>query len=301
MIENGQEFSLRWNNHEHNLCRVLESMLKREVLVDVTLFSEGKSHRVHRAVLSACSPYFEELFIENVTAHPIIILKDVKAEELKSLIDYMYTGQVTVSQSELSGFLKTAESLKIRGLAYAIPNAATDTGGENSEGCDPPGPRKRKLSSKTGDGELKTDDFSYQGPTDLSIPKSDIPELLPVVPIRQESCLVNLSKPSIFVKPRETMMTPPVVDLNKAAENIVERNGYSSFRMDGVFAQPEMPELLVNPCGLKEEARSEKLEPKMNQHFSNLSDDEEVEHNIGEISDNFDGNRSFPYFFILFF
>jgi len=112
-----QEFCLRWNNHKNNLCTVLDSMLKREILVDATLSCEGKSFRVHRAVLSACSPYFEELFAEtNHNVYPIIILKDVQPEELKSLIDYCYTGRVTVGQSQLGGFLKVAEILKIRGL-----------------------------------------------------------------------------------------------------------------------------------------------------------------------------------------
>lgn len=71
-------------------CLVLESMLKRGVLVDVTLSCEGKSMKVHRAILSACSTYFENLFIEMEHPHPIIILKDVKSEELKSLVDVSY-------------------------------------------------------------------------------------------------------------------------------------------------------------------------------------------------------------------
>ena len=85
-----QEFSLRWNNYENNLCLVLESMLKRGALVDVTLSCEGTSLKVHRAILSACSPYFEELFIQTDHSHPIVILKDVKAEELQALIDVNY-------------------------------------------------------------------------------------------------------------------------------------------------------------------------------------------------------------------
>lgn len=82
-----QVFSLRWSNHENNLCIILESMLKRGILVDVTLSCEGKSLKVHRAILSACSPYFEELFTETDHSHPIIILKDVKPEELQALVD----------------------------------------------------------------------------------------------------------------------------------------------------------------------------------------------------------------------
>lgn len=55
--------------------------------MDVTLSCDGRNLRVHRAVLSACSPYFENLFIETEHPHPIIILKDVKGEELQALVD----------------------------------------------------------------------------------------------------------------------------------------------------------------------------------------------------------------------
>merc|ERR1712136_413756 len=141
-------------------------MLKRKILVDVTLSAEGKPYKVHKAVLSACSPYFEELFIDNTNSHLIIILKDVKAQDLESLIDYMYTGQVTIGQSELTEFLKTAESLKIRGLAYPLPikedeveisgtsrNSVSAEGAENDEECSPPLNRKRKLLTQKGQSE----------------------------------------------------------------------------------------------------------------------------------------------------
>lgn len=58
--------------------------------MDVTLSCEGKSLRLHRAILSACSPYFENLFSETEHPHPIIILKDVKSEELQSLVDVRF-------------------------------------------------------------------------------------------------------------------------------------------------------------------------------------------------------------------
>lgn len=54
--------------------------------------------------------------------HPIIILKDVKYPELKAMLDYMYRGEVNISQDLLGSFLKAAESLQIKGL--------TDSGGE---------------------------------------------------------------------------------------------------------------------------------------------------------------------------
>lgn len=48
--------------------------------------------------------------------HPILILKDIKFQELKSMLDYMYRGEVNISQEELGTFLKAAESLQIKGL-----------------------------------------------------------------------------------------------------------------------------------------------------------------------------------------
>ena len=233
-----QEFSLRWNNHERNLCTVLESMLKRKILVDVTLSAEGKPYKVHKAVLSACSPYFEELFIDNTNSHLIIILKDVKAQDLESLIDYMYTGQVTIGQSELTEFLKTAESLKIRGLAYPLPikedeveisgtsrNSVSAEGAENDEECSPPLNRKRKLLTQKGQSEFKYKMVNQNAPTDLSIPKPD--SRLSSDLLQLSSCsnsAVDFSKPNIFVKPKESLMTSLTPDLSDPSpENSCER------------------------------------------------------------------------------
>lgn len=49
--------------------------------------------------------------------HPIVILKDVRFVDLKSIIDFMYRGEVNVAQDQLSSLLKTAETLKVKGLA----------------------------------------------------------------------------------------------------------------------------------------------------------------------------------------
>ena len=46
-----------------------------------------------------------------------MILKDVKWEELKAVVEFMYRGEINVSQEQLAPLLKVAESLKIRGLA----------------------------------------------------------------------------------------------------------------------------------------------------------------------------------------
>nr|XP_022918169.1 protein tramtrack, alpha isoform-like isoform X2 [Onthophagus taurus] len=112
-----QQYCLKWNNHQPNFISVFSSLLNSESLVDVTLSAEGRHVQAHKLVLSACSSYFQSLFTMNPCQHPIVILKDVKFTDLKVMVDFMYYGEVNVSQEQLPHILKTAEMLKIKGLA----------------------------------------------------------------------------------------------------------------------------------------------------------------------------------------
>ncbi|XP_068202238.1 protein bric-a-brac 1-like isoform X3 [Palaemon carinicauda] len=113
-----QQFCLRWNNFQANIVSSFETLLDREEFVDVTLSAEGKSLKAHRVLLSACSPYFRDLFRDlPAHQHPVIVLRDTSFTELKSLLSFIYHGEVNVSQERLGLLLKTAEALRIKGLA----------------------------------------------------------------------------------------------------------------------------------------------------------------------------------------
>ncbi|XP_064103811.1 longitudinals lacking protein, isoforms H/M/V-like isoform X2 [Macrobrachium nipponense] len=114
---NQDQFLLKWNNHQTNFVEVFSYLRTQDAFVDVTLACDGKSFSAHKVVLSACSPYFQTLFQTNPCKHPIVFLKDVKGQELEALIEFIYKGEVSVSQSELGSLISTAENLKIKGLA----------------------------------------------------------------------------------------------------------------------------------------------------------------------------------------
>uniref|UniRef100_A0A2M4CYC8 Uncharacterized protein n=1 Tax=Anopheles darlingi TaxID=43151 RepID=A0A2M4CYC8_ANODA len=111
-----QRFCLRWNNHQTNLLSVFDQLLHDETFIDVTLAVEGHHLKAHKMVLSACSPYFQQLFVNHPERHPIVILRDVPFKDMKCLLDFMYRGEVSVDQDRLAAFLRVAESLRIKGL-----------------------------------------------------------------------------------------------------------------------------------------------------------------------------------------
>jgi lipid II:glycine glycyltransferase (peptidoglycan interpeptide bridge formation enzyme) len=62
MDDDGEQFSLRWNNFHTNLSSGFYELFEEKNLVDVTLACEGQYIQAHRAVLTVCSPYFKSLF-----------------------------------------------------------------------------------------------------------------------------------------------------------------------------------------------------------------------------------------------
>lgn len=126
-----QQFCLRWNNYHSNLSTVFDQLFQAESFVDVTLIGEGRPIKAHKMVLAASSPYFQTIFQETPCKHPVVIIKDVKWEDLKALVEFMYRGEINVAQEQLRPLLNLAQMFQIRGL--------TDVSHEDVE-PEPPAP-----------------------------------------------------------------------------------------------------------------------------------------------------------------
>ena len=130
----------------------------------------------------------------------------------------MYSGQVTVSQSKLPSFLKTAQSLQIRGLANAghkqQEQQPEDVLNTSSESHIPLRKRRRNLSSDVTINPKDPFCPSGEGPTDLSLPKFEANvSFQPVIQAVSYSTVDNANQPSkIYLKPKEALISPPASD-----------------------------------------------------------------------------------------
>ncbi|XP_042216704.1 signaling mucin HKR1-like isoform X2 [Homarus americanus] len=140
--------SLKWNNHKSTFFHVLSTLREKHTYTDVTLACDGRLYPAHKFVLSTCSEYFSDIFTSTTGNNIVIVLKDVRRQDLEYLLDYMYLGQVDVAQSELSSLIKTAECLRIKGLAIPDdePQQTPRRGPEerDREGS-PPSKKKRHM------------------------------------------------------------------------------------------------------------------------------------------------------------
>lgn len=75
----------------------------------------GVSFKAHKLILAACSKHFQVLFEEMPPSPPgvIVILDGTSAHNMAALLEFMYRGEVHVSQESLSSFLKAAECLQV--------------------------------------------------------------------------------------------------------------------------------------------------------------------------------------------
>jgi len=108
-------------NYSDHLKEMLQIIRMKTELSDVTLVCEDKQQfKAHKIVLSACSPVFDSIINGLNNQNPVIYLMGVKGEDLDPILQFMYLGEVTVSQSRMKDFLETAYKFEIKELGQTV-------------------------------------------------------------------------------------------------------------------------------------------------------------------------------------
>ena len=112
------KFGITWSNFNQNLASYIKYLRKDQDFSDVTLASEdGHQFSAHKFILAACSPVFTDLLKDSKHSQPIICLQEVKSEVLGWILDFVYHGEVNISQESLSQFISSAGQLELKGVA----------------------------------------------------------------------------------------------------------------------------------------------------------------------------------------
>ena len=112
-----EKFSLQWKDYNQNAVKFFSSLRHQEDFYDVTLVGDDQEQfSAHKVVLSACSEYFANVLKKNKHSHPLLCLEGISSNELKSLLDYIYSGEAQIFQEDIDRFLQIAQRLHLKGI-----------------------------------------------------------------------------------------------------------------------------------------------------------------------------------------
>ena len=114
-----EKFSLKWKDFQTNVVKKFSNLRFKEDYYDVTLVSaDQEKFQAHRLVLSACSPYFDNILkSDKGTFNQLMLcLDNVTSTDVNNILDYIYNGEVQILENELNQFLAIADRFQLEGL-----------------------------------------------------------------------------------------------------------------------------------------------------------------------------------------
>jgi len=218
-----KSYHLKWSSHLPNMGLVFATLYQTEGLSDVTLACEDGNVRAHKLLLSTCSDYFLELFLESSSKRTVVVLPSVKVADLKVIISFIYTGEVNVSEEGLSDLLEVAEMLGVRGLK---------AGGDENKSKEKKNVPKLSLIEAKGKEDDKADEGIEVENSVMSedscgaeeeLLKSDNSDIVPSISITRVTPVSSPEK-QMSILPNEPLVISPesiiTPEHNKSSEDI---------------------------------------------------------------------------------
>ena len=96
----------------------LNELRETNVLCDTTIRAEGQDFAAHKCVLSAASAYFRALFTSQMkeTKNNMVELQEAKSTTISDVLQFIYTGKVSIDSSNAQDLAKIADYLIIPSL-----------------------------------------------------------------------------------------------------------------------------------------------------------------------------------------
>ncbi|KAK7888619.1 hypothetical protein WMY93_024179 [Mugilogobius chulae] len=116
MVRNVDDLDFCLSSHPQSILEGLRSLCSHPKLIDVTLVAGGRDFPCHRGVLALCSTYFRCMFsgdfVESIAAR--VELHEVDPDILSYLLEFAYTGKLTINQSNVEGLICTSSQLQFQ-------------------------------------------------------------------------------------------------------------------------------------------------------------------------------------------
>lgn len=109
------------SRYSMNSCNILNDLRKMGQLTDAAIKVEHHTFPIHRAIMSACSPYFRALFTNErfASSGREVVIPGVSADIMRTIVEYAYTRQVDVNAENIELLLPAADQFHVNGIVKA--------------------------------------------------------------------------------------------------------------------------------------------------------------------------------------
>uniref|UniRef100_A0A336MJ63 CSON002503 protein n=1 Tax=Culicoides sonorensis TaxID=179676 RepID=A0A336MJ63_CULSO len=107
----------------------LEFLHNNGIHCDLEIRTQGGwTVKAHSAILGSCSKFLKTCFTENYQGKiPVLYLPDVKPNIIESLLKFVYTGEVPLTEDDTNEFLDVAKMLEIRAITQSSEAKSKNT------------------------------------------------------------------------------------------------------------------------------------------------------------------------------
>ncbi|XP_072474837.1 kelch-like protein 30 [Notamacropus eugenii] len=113
MVRNMDDLDFCLQSHPQDILEGLQAFRTHPKLSDITLLVGSQAFPCHRSLLALCSPYFHAMFAgdfaESIAAQ--VELPDVDPSTMGMLLDFVYTGRLTINQNNVEALTQMSNRL----------------------------------------------------------------------------------------------------------------------------------------------------------------------------------------------
>ena len=100
-----EKYSLSWQTYSDHLRSMMKELMTTADFADVTLVTDDNQHmKVHKNILSLCSPVFRDMLQKYRNSNPITFLQGVHFSEIESIIQFIYLFKVSFVLRDISWY-----------------------------------------------------------------------------------------------------------------------------------------------------------------------------------------------------
>jgi len=122
------KFYLNWNGYDANIRKSFKNLREDKKLSDVTLVTDDGQHiQAHKIILSAGSNFFADIFMKSNHSNMLVYLKGIRSDNLDPIIDFIYNGEVFITQEQMKVFIETGKELQVKGLEGELTGITENT------------------------------------------------------------------------------------------------------------------------------------------------------------------------------